>query len=100
MSKIKTVVDNEEATKSGINVIGVTKWVTINKAYDKGRTWFKSTKALQLPNGVLIQTSNEQTNNNGSTSICDALVFVPDVQIEEYLTEDNKTICKLVKLVK
>jgi hypothetical protein len=51
-------------------------WVLLGKASNTEQGWMKSTKAMQTPVGVLIQTSTEKRNPDGSWSICDALTEV------------------------
>lgn len=47
----------------------------------KSKTWSKSTKAMEVPGGCIVQVSSEQKNPDGSWSIAEALTFVPDVVV-------------------
>jgi hypothetical protein len=44
-------------------------------------TWSKSTKAMEVPGGCLVQVSSEQRNPDGSWSIAEAVTFVPGVSV-------------------
>jgi hypothetical protein len=48
-----------------------------------GATWRKSTKAMNTGDGCVVQVSTEMLNPDGSTSVAEALTFVPNVQIEK-----------------
>lgn len=56
--------------------------------------WMKSTKAMQLFNGCLVQVTTQQMNPDGSYSVAEALSFVPDVKI----TDDENNGRKLKNL--
>jgi len=45
--------------------------------------WKKSTKAMQTPNGCLVQVSTERMGPDGSWAVAEALEFVPGVIIAE-----------------
>ena len=47
-----------------------------------GPTWRKSTKALSTADGCILQVSTEMLNPDGSTSVAEALAFVPNVEVE------------------
>ena len=49
----------------------------------QGNGWKKSTKALNLPNGCLIQVTTERRNSNGDWTNSEAVTFVPDVRLQE-----------------
>jgi hypothetical protein len=48
-----------------------------------GTSWHKSTKAMDVGTGCMVQVSNEILNPDGSVSVAEALAFVPGVRIEE-----------------
>lgn len=88
---IKEVV---EKTLDGINIADVKKkvsdievfgngdlWQLISKASSKKQGWMKSTKALLVNNGVVLQVTTQQRNPDDSYAIAEALVFVPNVHI-------------------
>lgn len=47
------------------------------------KTWSNSTKALQTPNGCLVQVTNEQMQSDGAWIASEALTFIPDVVIQD-----------------
>lgn len=49
----------------------------------RGAGWKKSTKALQLPNGCMIQVTTERQDNDGHWANSEAIVFVPAVRLEQ-----------------
>ncbi len=54
----------------------------------QGAQWKKSTKALEMPGGCLVQVTTERQGADGSWTTAEALEFVPDVRLvaldEEY----------------
>jgi len=51
------------------------------KASSESEGWMKSTKAMQVPNGCVVQVTTQQRNPDGSYAVAEALTFVPDVTI-------------------
>ena len=51
------------------------------KASSEKEGWMKSTKAMQVPGGCVIQVTTQQRNAGGSYAVAEALTFVPGVQI-------------------
>ncbi len=49
----------------------------------KGSTWKKSTKAMEVPGGCVVQVSTEQMHLDGSWSIAEAATYVPGVKVLE-----------------
>jgi hypothetical protein len=49
----------------------------------KGGTWRKSTKAMGVPGGCVVQVSTEQMNLDGSSSVAEALTYVPGVLVQK-----------------
>jgi hypothetical protein len=47
------------------------------KGISEGNLFKKSTKAMQVPNGCIVQVTTERQNPDGSWSIAEALTFVP-----------------------
>lgn len=47
-----------------------------------GGYWKKSTKAMEVEGGCLVQVTTEQTNPDGSLSVAEAVTFVPGVKVE------------------
>ena len=78
---------NTDASGTERNVPDVKKWGNpdawklLCKASSEYEGWMKSTKAMQVHGGVLVQTTTQQRNPDGSYSIADALAFVPNAVI-------------------
>ena len=53
------------------------------KASSQAEGWMKSTKAMRVYGGCLVQVTTQQRNPDGSYSVAEALTFVPGVTIEE-----------------
>ena len=78
-------VDPASAAASGVNVYGdPNMWVLLGKAWqEKGKSrWMKSTKVMQVPGGVVMQTSTQESAEHGRFSMSEALQFIPGVQID------------------
>lgn len=64
------------------------------KASSQDEGWMKSSKAMQVPGGCVVQVTTQQRNPDGSYAVAEALTFVPGVQI----TDDENGGRKLVAL--
>ena len=53
------------------------------KASSADEGWMKSTKAMQVPNGCVVQVTTQQRNDDGSYSIAEAITFVPGVKLAD-----------------
>ena len=51
------------------------------KASSQQEGWMKSTKAMQVPGGCVVQVTTQQRNPDGSYAVAEAVTFVPGVQI-------------------
>lgn len=60
------------------------------KASSQAEGWMKSTKAMSLPNGCLVQVTTQQRNPDGSYAIAEALTFVPGVMIVDDVNGGRK----------
>lgn len=58
-------------------------WVLIAKASSQAEGWMKSTKAMELDTGCLVQVSTQQRNHDGSYAIAEALTFVPHLKLAD-----------------
>jgi hypothetical protein len=54
----------------------------LSKASSEKEGWMKSTKAMEISTGCVVQTTTQQRNPDGSYSCTDALAFVPGVKIK------------------
>jgi hypothetical protein len=64
------------------------------KASSQAEGWMKSTKAMQVPGGCVVQVTTQQRNPDGTYAVAEAITFVPGVII----TPDINHGRKLVKL--
>lgn len=60
------------------------------KASSENEGWMKSTKAMTVPNGVVVQVSTQQRNPDGSYAVAEALTFVPCVCVHPDVNGGNK----------
>lgn len=56
-------------------------WRVLCKASSEAEGWMKSTKAMEVPGGCVVQVTTQQRNADGSYALAEALAFVPDVKI-------------------
>jgi len=56
-------------------------WQLLCKASSQGEGWMKSTKAMQLPDGCLVQVTTQQRDNHGQYAVAEAVTYVPNVYI-------------------
>ena len=64
----------------------------ISKASSKSEGWMKSTKAMDVGHGLVIQVTTQQNDN-----VAEALTFVPGVHLEETTVDGKVTGRKVVK---
>lgn len=83
--KTLTVKNCEDLVKkvSDVEVFGdPDSWMLHCKAYSKKEGWMKSTKVMNLPNGVVIQVSTQQGDK-----VAEAIQFVPGIT---YLKDEHR----------
>lgn len=51
------------------------------KASSQKEGWMKSTKAMDVTGGCVVQVTTQQRNPDGSYSVAEALTFVPGVEV-------------------
>ena len=56
------------------------------KASSEDEGWMKSTKAMEVSGGCVVQVTTQQKNPDGSYAVAEALSFVPGVVIVD---DDN-----------
>lgn len=56
------------------------------KASSESEGWMKSTKAMEVSGGCVVQVTTQQRNPDGSYVVAEALCFVPNVCI---VPDDN-----------
>jgi len=64
----------------------------ICKASSFREGWMKSTKAMEVGFGVVVQVTTQQRNHDGSYSVAEALTTVDNSQIHESKDENGKII--------
>ena len=58
-------------------------WALIGKASSQKQGWMKTTKALKVDDGCIVQTETQQRNQDGSWALSQGLVYVPDISIDD-----------------
>lgn len=58
-------------------------WQLLCKASSNQEGWMKSTKAMQVPGGCVVQVTTQQIDRDESHSVAEALCFVPGVEIAD-----------------
>ncbi len=67
-----------------INVVGNgDMFLLLCKASSKAEGWMKSTKAMEVPHGCLVQVTTQQRGLDGTYAVAEALAYVPGVRIED-----------------
>lgn len=51
------------------------------KASSQNEGWMKSTKAMEVQGGCVVQVTTHQRNDDGTNAVAEALTFVPNVSI-------------------
>ncbi len=52
------------------------------KASSQAEGWMKSTKAMEVVGGCVIQVTTHQRNHDGTNAVAEALTYVPGVKID------------------
>jgi hypothetical protein len=89
----------QEKTLHNSNIDGATKnvpdiqfagepdlWKLLSKASSQSEGWMKSTKAMAVGSGVVIQVTTQQRNLDGTYALAEAVTYVPGVIIAYYPT--------------
>ena len=61
----------------------------ISKASSESEGWMKSTKAMDVEIGVVVQVTTQQKNKDGSYSVAEAITYIPNVKIHEEFKDGN-----------
>ena len=61
------------------------------KASSQSEGWTKSVKAMETHNGCIVQVSTQQRSNGGFV-VAEALVFVPNVRIDDDINNGRKLV--------
>lgn len=62
----------------------------LSKASSEKEGWMKSTKAMQVCGGCVVQVTTQQRNPDGSWAVAEAVTFVPGVTVKKQLDANNK----------
>lgn len=62
------------------------------KASSEKEGWMKSTKAMEVSGGCVVQVTTQQINPDGSYSLAEALTFVPNVKIVSDINEGRELV--------
>ena len=95
--KLRKTLHNSTASEATKNVKDIIfwgngdLWKLISKASSKSENWMKSTKAMVIPTGCLVQVTTQQGNN-----VAEAITYVPDAAIEEHKDEDGNVISRSI----
>ena len=75
-------VSGARANVPDIKVVGDgDSWRLLCKASSQEEGWMKSTKAMPVNGGCLVQVSTQQRNPDGSYALAEAIAFVPGSSI-------------------
>ena len=89
MSRFTTVVKKAADLKDQTQIIGnPDQFKLLFKVAGKG--WKKSTKALEVEHGCLVQVTTEQINPDSSLTVAEAVAFVPNVAIEDDVNGEGR----------
>ena len=58
-------------------------WQLLCKASSESEGWMKSTKAMVVPGGCLVQVTTQQRNPDSSYAVAESVTFVPGVVVDE-----------------
>jgi len=93
----KTLDNPDEAStrKSvlDVKIVGNTNiFQLLCKASSQNEGWMKSSKAMEVPGGCVVQVTTQQRNPDGSYAVAEALTFVPGVKIADDVNEGRKLV--------
>lgn len=64
----------------------------LSKASSEAQGWMKSSKAMEVPGGCVVQVTTQQRNPDGSYAVAEALTFVPGVKIADDVNGGRKLV--------
>ena len=70
------------------------------KASSQNEGWMKSTKAMEVVGGCVVQVTTQQKNLNGTYSVAEALTYVPGVKIANDENNGRKLVSARERRVK
>jgi len=77
--------DQNECRKNvkDVQMFGDDLFKLLSKASSESEGWMKSTKAMDIGKGCVVQVTTQQRNPDNSYSVAEALTFVPGVKLKE-----------------
>ena len=85
--QMKTLGNTDQnACKSNVSdvvMFGDDLFKLLSKASSQNEGWMKSTKAMEVPGGCVVQVTTQQRGKDGSYAVAEALTFVPSVRVCE-----------------
>jgi len=88
-------VDIKDAKRkvSDVRVVGNGDlWQLLSKASSESQGWMKSSKAMQTPQGCVVQVTTQQRAPDGSYAVAEALTFVPGASIVGDLNHGHRLV--------
>lgn len=77
---------------SDVEFFGGDLFKLLSKASSQKQGWMKSTKAMSVTGGCVVQVTTQQRNIDGTYSLAEAVCFVPGVSIRERRAEGSKEV--------
>ena len=91
-----TSVSDAKKKVSDIEVVGNGDlWQLLCKASSKSQGWMKSTKAMDVRGGVLVQVTTQQRNKNGTYALAEALQYAPGMKVGPIEEDGGRSLVKL-----
>jgi hypothetical protein len=88
---MENIPDNTEVPE--VKVVGDgDMFKLLTKTSNLSEGWVKSTRAMQVPGGCVMQVTTQQRNPDGSYAVAEALTFVPGVVIVDDVNGCGKLI--------
>lgn len=66
----------------------------LSKASSEAQGWMKSSKAMEVPGGCVVQVTTQQRNPDGSYAVAEALTYVPGVKIANDVNGGRKLVAQ------
>lgn len=84
-------MDSARASTPDIKVAGDPgRWLTVCKASSESQGWMKSTKAMDVEGGCLVQVTTEHRQHGVVVACAEAVVFVPGMWATSLLADDGQ----------
>lgn len=86
-------ISGARANVPDINIVGNGDMFSLLcKASSQAEGWMKSSKAMQVPGGCVVQVTTQQRNPDGSYAVAEALTFVPNVSITDDINNGRRLV--------